>query len=1024
MLRFKETVAKVLLYKQNNFYTITTHKHLLKNQLKMNVLKQFKNGILFAFCLLFAQQLLAQQERPLVKGLVQDTLGKALIGVSVRAINQSTQKSFQASTSEQGLFQFASIPSGGPYDFVFSYVGFVPDTLRNYQVVIGKQITLNVKMKEEPMGLGEVVIVGYGTSSKREITGAITSVSSEEFNTGVFSTPSQLLQGKVAGLNITRSGNPNEKPAVVLRGPSTLRTGSQEPFYVIDGVPGASIDLIAPDDIASIDVLKDAASTAIYGSRAANGVIMVTTKKAKGGATRLSYSTYVAAEQISNTIDMLSGEELRSYLSENGKTASTDDGSNTNWQDEVSRTGISHNHNLSFSGSGEKSSYGASVNYLNNQGIIKGSSLDRFIVRGYMEQRSFNDRLKLNLNITNSNTNGKLVPEEVYSNMLTYLPTVAVRQPDGSYSEDFSVTRGYLNPVSLIDNNEINQKTKLFLASGGAKVNIVKGLDFTTNVSYQDERIDSNIYYNRMSGLFQNVNGRVVRNTVTNTKKIIESFFNYDQTFGEHGLKLLAGYSWQEDRLGDGFQTTNQGFVTDELSYNNPGLGDPDEGVAVDYGNKRIQTLRLISFYGRANYQFQNKYLFQASLRRDGSSAFGTNNKWGLFPAASIGWLIDREDFMQGLPAISSLKLRAGYGVSGNSAGFNVFTSRLLYASTGRFYYDGKFINAIGPFQNANPDLKWERTSTTNIGLDFGLFNNRLSGSIDVYDKRTSDLLWTYPVSATQYFVPLLTANAGEMSNKGIELSLQATPIDHNGFSWTTAINLAHNKNKMTSLSNNNFELPLIQTAFLGGRGQSGNASQRVQEGYALGSIYTWRYAGKNEDGVSQFYDKDGNLTIAPTSDDFYYIGNAQPKLTYGWNNTIKYKGFDLNFFLRGVMGNKIINGTLADMNAPNNATQTNIPRFTLDEQEPINDNNAYFMSDRFVESGAYLRLDNATLGYTFKTNNRTFRAYLGANNLFVITNYRGIDPEVSMGGVEPGVDNRNYYPKTRSFMLGLNVNF
>ncbi|MDM8174076.1 SusC/RagA family TonB-linked outer membrane protein [Olivibacter sp. 47] len=889
----------------------------------MNVLKQLKTSILLITCVL-CQHVYARQGQPMVSGIVQDVLGQPLIGVSVKAINQSSGKSFQASTSEKGLFQFMQMPLGGPYDFVFSYIGYQSDTLRNYQLSAGKQVTLSVKLQEEATGLGEVVIVGYGTSSKREITGSITSVSSEEFNAGVFSTPGQLLQGKVAGLNITRSGNPNEKPTVILRGPTTLRAGSQEPFYVIDGVPGASIDLVAPDDIESIDVLKDAASTAIYGSRAANGVIMVTTKKAKAGATRLSYSTYVAAEQISNTIDMLSGEDLRAYLGENGKTAAQDDGSNTDWQEEVSRTGISHNHNLSFSGSGQNSSYGASVNYLNNQGVIKGTSMERFIVRGYMEQHAFNDRLKLNLNITNSNTDSKLVPNEVYSNMLTYLPTVAVKQPDGSYTEDFSVTRGYLNPVSLIDNNDIRQKTKVFLASGGARVTILEGFDFTTNVSYQDERIDSNVYYNRFSGLAQNLNGRVIRNTVSNTKKILESFFNYNRSFGEHGVKLLAGYSWQEDRLGDGFQTTNQGFVTDGLSYNNPGLGDSNE-IPVDYGTKRIQTLRLISFYGRANYQYKGRYLLQASLRRDGSSAFGENNKWGLFPAVSLGWLIDQEAFMQALPVVSSLKLRAGYGVSGNSQGFNVFTSRFLYAGTGRFYYNGRFVNAIGPFQNENPDLKWERTATLNIGLDFGLFNNKLSGSVDVYDKRTSDLLWTYPVSATQYFVPELTANAGEMSNKGIELALQATPVNRNGFSWTTAINLAHNRNKMTSLSNDNFELPLIQTAYLGGRGQSGNASQRVQEGYALGSIYTWRYAGKNAEGVSQFYDKDGNLTTAPTSNDFYYIGNAQPKLIYGWNNTFKYKNFDLNFFLRGVTGNKIINATLADMNAPNNATQTNI---------------------------------------------------------------------------------------------------
>ncbi|QNL50182.1 SusC/RagA family TonB-linked outer membrane protein [Olivibacter sp. SDN3] len=992
----------------------------------MNVFQHLRSRILLMLCLLaLAQQAWAQREKAHVMGLVQDTLGAPLQGVSVKAVNQSTQRSFQTSTSEQGLFSFMSFSDQGMYEFIFSYIGYMSDTLRNYQIVQGKQITLNVKLREEPMGLGEVVVVGYGSSSRSEITGSITSVSSEEFNTGVFNAPSQLLQGKVAGLNITRSGNPNARPAVILRGPSTLRAGAQEPFYVIDGVPGASIDLVAPDDIISIDVLKDAASTAIYGSRAANGVIMVTTRKAKEGASRLSYSTYAAVENISNTIDMMSGDGLRNYLNGYGRSLDeiNDDGNNTNWQDEVSRTGISHNHNLSFNGSSQNSSYGASVNYLNNEGIIKGSSLERFIVRGNMEQRAFNDRLKLNLSVTNSNTTSELVPDEVYSNMLTYLPTVAVKRPDGSYMEDFSRTRGYLNPVSLIENNTHQQKTKLFLVNGQATVNILEGLDFTTSVSYQDERIDTNIYRNRFSGLAQNLDGQAIRNTVTNTKKVLESFFNYDRNFGEHGMKILAGYSWQEDRLGDGFQTSNQGFVTDGLSYNNPGLGNPPEGVVVDYGNKRIQVLRLISFYGRVNYQYQNKYLLQASLRQDGSSAFGINNRWGLFPAFSAGWLINRESFMQDIDAISELKLRAGYGVSGNSLGFDAFTSTLLYRSSGRFYYNGSFINAIGPFQNDNPDLKWERTATINLGLDFGLFNNILSGSIDVYDKRTSDLIWTYPVSTTQYFVNTLTANAGEMSNRGVEFTLAASPIRKADFSWTTSVNVSHNTNELVSLSNDNFDLPLIQTAYLNGRGQSGNASQLVQEGRSLGTFYTWRYAGKNEDGISQFYDQEGNLTISPTSNDFYYTGNAQPKLMYGWNNVFKYKNVDLTFFLRGVAGNKILNATLADMNAPNNATQTNIPTFSIGES--IDDNNAYFISDRFIESGSYLRMDNAVLGYNFKTKrNNQVRVYAGANNLFIITNYRGIDPEINMGGIEPGIDNRNYYPKTRTFMLGLNLVF
>lgn len=989
----------------------------------MNVFKQLKNAILLILCII-AQEVLAQQA-PLVSGSVLDTLGNPLTGVSVKVFKEGTNDVFQARTSETGTFQFEAIPPGGPYTFVFSYVGYAADTLRNYMVAVDKPLIMNVRLTEEAVGLGEVVVVGYGSSTRSEVTGSITSVSSEEFNAGVFTAPSQLLQGKVAGLNITRSGNPNARPAVILRGPSTLRSGAQEPFYVIDGVPGASIDLVAPDDIISIDILKDAASTAIYGSRAANGVIMVTTRRAKEGTSRLSYSTYAAVENISNTIDMLSGEALRNYLNGYGRSLDeiNDDGSNTNWQDEVSRTGVSHNHNLSFNGSSEKSSYGASVNYLNNEGIIKGSSLERFIVRGNMEQRAFNDRLRLNLSVTNSNTTGELVPDEVYNNMLTYLPTVAVRRPDGTYTEDFSRTRGYLNPVSLIDNNTQQQKTKLFLANGSATLNILEGLDFTTSVSYQDERIDTNIYRNRFSGLAQNLNGLAIRNTVTNTKKVLESFFNYDKNFGEHGVKLLAGYSWQEDRLGDGFQTTNQGFVTDGLSYNNPGLGNPPEGVVVDYGNKRIQVLRLISFYGRVNYQYQNKYLLQASLRQDGSSAFGVNNRWGLFPAFSAGWLINRESFLQDVNAISELKLRAGYGVSGNSLGFDAFTSTLLYRSSGRFYYNGSFINAIGPFQNDNPDLKWERTATINLGLDFGLFNNVISGSIDVYDKRTSDLIWTYPVSTTQYFVNTLTANAGEMSNRGVEFALTAIPVQKVDFSWTTSVNVSHNTNELVSLSNDNFDLPLIQTAYLNGRGQSGNASQLVQEGRPLGTFYTWRYAGKNEDGISQFYDQEGNLTISPTSNDFYYTGNAQPKLMYGWNNVFKYKNVDLTFFLRGVAGNKILNATLADMNAPNNATQTNIPTFSVDES--INDNNAYFLSDRFLESGSYLRMDNAVLGYTFRTKgNNQMRIYAGGNNLFIITNYRGIDPEINIGGIEPGIDNRNYYPRTRTYMLGLNLVF
>lgn len=968
------------------------------------------------------------QELP-VKGLVQDIKGQPLPGVSIRAEQQETGKSFHARSDSNGLFSFSTIPSGGPYRFIFSFIGFQTDTLSNYTIRAGQQIALNIKLKDQPTDLQEVVI-GYGKSKRNEVTGSVTSIKPEDFNRGVISAPGQLLQGKVAGLNITRSGNPSDKPAVILRGPSTFREGAQEPFYVIDGVPGASIDLVAPDDIVSIEVLKDASSTAIYGSRAANGVIMINTKNAVKGTQRLSYNAYAATETISNSIDMASGDQLRTYLSDNGKKldAISDDGSNTNWLKEVTRTGFSHNHNLNLSGGGENSSYGGSVNYLDNQGIIKTSGMERFIVRANMEQRLLNDRLKLNLNLTNSNTTNERIASQVYNNMFTYLPTVGVRKADGTYYEDPSRTTGtggYYNPVALLYNNTMQGKTNLYLVNGSAKLNIISGLDFTTMVSMQNEQINENLYNNRYSMLKQGFNGYAERSSVKNTQKILEGYFNYDKTFGDHNVKLLAGYSWQENKNGDGFQTSGQEFVSDELLWNNLGLGNGNGSTLVNYGSNYISTLRLISFYGRAIYDYQGKYLFQATLRRDGSSAFGLNNRWGLFPSISAGWNIDREGFMENIRFIDNLKLRAGYGVSGNSVGFDAYTARLIYGTqtASYFYYNGEWITAIGPLQNDNPNLKWERTATLNAGLDFSLFRNKLSGSIDVYNKKTTDLIAPYSVSTTQYPFNVLTANVGAMTNKGIELSLNTTPVKTKDFSWTTAVNLSHNKNKITSISNDVFQASEFYTANVGGRGQSGASGyQIIKEGLPLGSFYTLRYAGKDENGKSMFYDKDGKASTANTGfEHFTVTGSAQPKLLYGWSNSFKYKQFDFNFFIRGVYGNKILNATLADMNAPIYAFQTNIAAMTLSES--INDDKAQFVSDRYLENGSYLRLDNATLGYTFQIRgNKSLRLYAAGNNLFIITRYKGVDPEINMAGQTPGIDYRNFYPKTRSAIFGMNL--
>lgn len=976
--------------------------------------------MLTTLLLFFAVPVLAfQQPDRTIKGKVTDENNAPLANVSVTL--QGSRKSVM--TDEGGNFEII-IPAGK------ATLQFTSVTYATKEVAVGNQTTINVALTLQSKQLSDVVVTGYGKSSKKNITGPITSISSDNFNQVVTGSPTQLLQGKVAGLNIARSGDPNVKPTVILRGPSTLRDGANEPFYVIDGVPGASLELVAPTDIVSIDVLKDASSTAIYGSRAANGVIMITTRRAKQGQTTLSYNPYVAFETVAKKIDMLSGDELRDYLSKNGQTLLSqynDPGANTNWQDEVMRTGVSHNHNLAINGSQGNTLFGASINYFDNQGIIKGTSLKRVTARGNLESKFFNDRLKLGVSLTNSTTKHVDVDQgALFGNMLTYMPTVNVRRPDGSFTEDFA-RGGYLNPVGILANNVLKSKEEKTLLTGLAEVKILKGLVYTLSISGQKEQTDRDIYYNVYSGQAVGANGRAYRGNYENTKQVIESYFNYDKSFGLHNLKLLGGYSWQQDRIGDGFGVSTQGYTNDLLTFYNMYVSNPFIVGNIKFDNPIISTLRLISFYGRINYQYDDKYLFQVSLRNDGSSAFGKNNRWGYFPSVSAGWRITQESFMADQKIFDELKLRGGYGVSGNSLGFDAFTSIVRYSSGGRYYQNGSYPTGLLPVQNENPDLKWESTAMTNIGLDFSILKNRISGSFDYYVKNTSDLIYNYPVSTTQYFVNTYTANVGKVKNTGFEVSLTGTPVTTKGFNWTTSLNFSHNKNEVVSLANDKFPaLTSIPTAYLGGKGQSGNWSQVIMEGQPLGTFSLWHYAGKNAAGSSTFEKADGTITAGqPLLADLLIAGNAQPKLIFGWNNTFTYKNFDLNFFLRGVSGNKILNNTLAQLNSPADSKNNNIPKFTLGEA--YTDNIAYLTSDRFLENGTYIRMDNATLGYTIKTKIAAIsrmRVFASANNLFTITDYRGVDPEINIGGLTPGIDAKNFYPKTRSIIIGANLTF
>jgi len=985
----------------------------------------FNKSWLFILLLLPCWSVLhGQSQIPLITGIVNDEHGTPIFSVNIKL--QKDNFIYYAKTDVNGIFYFSNIPYGDGYTLTFDCINFETQVLTGYDVKPGSTTSIAIKLKKTVTELDPVVIVGYGSTLKKDITNAISSLNAPDFNAGVITNPAQLLQGKVSGLNISEDGNPNGVPTVILRGPSTLNLG-QQPFYVIDGIPGADINLVSADDIASVEVLKDASASAIYGDRSANGVIIITTRKGKPGELKITYNGYGSVQKIANFISVATADQLRTYLMQNNKALAPadDNGGNTNWQKEVSRTGFAQNHNIGFSNGGDGFAYSGSINYFQDNAIIKGSSLDRFTGRVNIEQRALRDHLKLRFSLYNMVSNQTDVDSLVFYNVLRFLPTLNVFNSDGTYREDLTRTQTY-NPLGLIANDQYNTKLKTILANAGAEVLLPFNITYNLNVNYQTNTVNANTYHNHYSLLAYNSNGEAIRSTYENTRQILENYLSYDHAFANNQhFKFLLGYSWEQDVNGDGFQTSNVNFASDATTYYNLGLGQAPAGYVPLYGNISIETLRLISFYSRFNYSYKDKYLLQGSLRRDGSSAFGINHRWGYFPTVSTAWQLIEEDFVKNKNIFSDLKLRAGYGVAGNTIGFDPLTPLLLNNTTGSFYYNGSFVNAIGPTQNPNPNLQWEKTAQLDAGIDFGFFANRLTGTIDVYNKTTTDLIYNYqqPVSLSYSAANSVYANAGEMNNKGIEFSMNAVPLVSGQFKWTSNFNIAHNQNEVISLSNNNFKLNYIYTGYADGTGQSNISTQIIQAGYPVGQFYTLHYLGKNSEGVSTFEDKNGNPTTSPESTDQRYLGNAQPKLTFGFGNNFKYKNFELNIFLRGVTGNKILNATLATLNSPGDASNHNIPTLTLTES--YNDYNASLYSDRYLENGTYLRLDNASFAYNLKFANkalRSIRLYFTGTNIFTITGYRGIDPEINIGSITPGIDNHNYYPKTRSFITGISL--
>ena len=930
---------------------------------------------------------------------------------------------------------------------VVSFLGY-----ESAEVKVNGLSKLEITLKDKTTQLNEVVVVGYGKSSRKMLSSAITTVKSGYLNNGSYTNIGQLLQGKVPGLNISTSGDPNRPSAIVLRGASTINS-SQSPFYVIDGIPGADISVIAPDDIASVDILKDAAATSIYGNRAANGVIMITTKKGTKGPMKVAYSGYIGFEKVSNQLDMMSAAQLRAFCATTNQSFSPvdDKGASTNWQTSIERSqAISTNHNLSFSGGGEHNNYSASINYVGKEGIIQSSNLSRVIARISLEQYALNDKVKLGLSISNSNSISDNVPQlgTVLLQSVNHLPVSPIKNANGTYFENLTGT-GYFNPVAMINKGQDQTKNNNLVASFTSQVKLPFGLTYDLNVSYQSQNSLHGEFYDsyytqyNAANFYNNpdppytrslvnfgTNGSALRNSYQNTNKILETFFTWDKKLGDHSINAVVGYSWQGNVYGDGFQASTTNLAVNDIGFNNLALSNPYAipSYRVNFGADGIyQENRLISDFGRLNYNYKEKYLLQASVRRDGSSVFGDNKKWGYFPSVGAAWRISQESFMKNQSIFSDLKLRGSYGITGNASGFNAYTAQFMSGSNGTYYYNGLQVAAYGPTQAANPDLQWEKTATTNLGVDFTILKGKVSGLVEWYNKKTTQMIFNYTVDKMLVPAGSIVANGGSMSNKGIEVTINAMPVSGKDFSWTTSVNIAHNVNKILSMTNPMFtggdSIRLTQPD---GGGQTGSTLQILKAGKPLGQFFTLEYAGKNSAGVSQYVAADGSLTTTPTiGKDYHYEGSAQPKMLLGWTNNFRYKRFDLNVFIRGVFGNKIFNATRADLFRPTTAHLNNI---LVDAgNESMADINSYKYSSRFIEDGSYIRLDNATLGYNFNHISQyitSLRIYTSVNNLFVITKYKGVDPEINQGGNAPGVDSNNFFPKTRIILFGVNVSF
>ncbi len=973
-----------------------------------------KNSSLFFSLLIFVLccgQVIAQTS--VVSGTVSSADdGSMLVGVNIVVKNTDTG----TTTNENGAFVLEGVSANDV--LVLSYIGY-----ETAEVAVSGRAIIEVTLVSTVIAGEDVVVIGYGTQSRRDVTGAISSLKEGSFTKGTNTDLQSLLQARAPGVVITaNNGDIGSEPRIRIRGGTSINA-SNNPIIVIDGVPinnssglpggfttgaGAGADgtmdnplgMLNPDDIASIDILKDAASSAIYGARGGNGVILITTKEGRPGELSLTYSASTSSSSITKKLDLMDAAGFKSYASSIGVDIE-DGGANTDWQDEILRSAVSTNHNISFSAGTQQTQYRASISYLDQQGILLNSERQRISTRLNVRHTMLDNKLKLGLKVSPSFSNRNNTPYNqragyfggVFTNVLKFNPTYPVKNADGSYYEYATTT--IRNPVALLNEiSDVGENLRV-LTSATAEYELISGLNAKVTLGLDRESYNRNIYEPNSLPYAASIGGQA---SVQNTQRK-NDHFNTTLNYSNSSMNVLAGYEFQEF-TNSGFGATTKGFVTDAWLYNN--MGGATDFTTAPYSFKNQN--RLVSFFGRVAYSMGGKLNVMATLRREGSSRFGDDNKWGVFPSASVGFRVTDD-----------IKLRASYGVAGNQEIGN-YRSLVTLGSGANAVIGGQLLSGVAANQLANPDLKWETTSDINFGVDFALMDNKITGSVDMYSKTTEDMLVEVNVPQPAVVTTKLD-NVGSVENSGLEFFINSVNMSTKDMSWNTSFNFSTNKNNVVSLGK---DVEYIVTGQVGGAGLSGVQAAIIKPGEAFGTFFGYELSGYDADG-QEILSTDGG----PLGDGRRILGSPHPDYTFGMTNQINFGNIDFSFYIWSVQGNEILNNTRLEYQRPSNPfNNINLFSETADDvNNGLGSEAAVALTDKFIEDGSFIRLQNVTIGYTLKTGQfKNLRFYLSADNLITLTDYSGFDPEVStISGLAEGIDYTNY-PKAKTISFGINV--